>query len=70
MSQYCVVVTNNYEGFEDESKVIRFSADSQEDVASVMECIASHYSGDPLECRINGEVAVLEGDWGLLRADQ
>jgi len=63
-NRYEVKFINHYEDF-DEPLVIRFVADSPEDVKAVVSALAAFYSGDPYECYINGEKAVLESDWGL-----
>ncbi len=62
---YRVKFVNSYEDF-DEPLEINFSATSPEDVKAVVSSLSAFYSGDPCECFINGEKAVLERDWGLM----
>lgn len=63
--------TDSYEvefraSFDDEVRVVMFNAPTPDDVQYVVSALSAFHSGDDCECRINGEIAVLEGDWGLL----
>jgi len=66
--RYEVKFINHYEGFE-EPLEIRFSADTFSDVDHIIQALSTHYSGDPYECFVNGDKAVLENDHGLLKGD-
>ena len=66
---YNVEFVNNFEDY-DEPLKINFSANSPEDVKAVVSALSAFYSGDPYQCFIDGEEAVLESDWGLLMPDQ
>ena len=64
-AKYEVKFINHY--YEDGAPLeIRFIADSPKDVKAVVTALSAFYSGDPYECFINGEKAVLESDWGLI----
>lgn len=62
---YNVEFINSYEDF-DTPLSVKFSANDPEDVKSVVSALSAFYSGDPCQCFINGEEAVLDKDWGLL----
>jgi len=60
---YEVKIINRYF---DEPKVTRFTCIHQEDVRTLAACYCGHYSGDEIECFINGKKAVLDRNFGLL----
>ena len=64
---YDVRFVNSFEEF-DKPLEIKFACQSPDDVKNVVSALAAFYSGDPCECFINGEKAILENDWGLMEA--
>jgi hypothetical protein len=62
---YDVVFVNHYEDF-DKPLEVCFTARDPDSIKTVVSALAAFYSGDPYECYINGQKAVLDGDWGLL----
>lgn len=64
-TSYSVKFINSYEDY-DEPLEISFTADSPDDVKLIVGALSTHYSGDPYECFIDGEKAVLDLDWGLV----
>jgi len=64
-TEYRVKFVNSFEGF-DEPFEINFTADSPDDVKILIAALSAFYSGDPCECFINGDKAVLANDWGLM----
>lgn len=65
-TKYDVRFINHFEDY-DELLVINFTCTDPKDVDNIISALSSHYSGDPYECFINGDKAVLESDFGLLR---
>lgn len=63
-TSYSVRFINHYEEY-DEPVEVAFTASDPEHIKLIVSALAAFYSGDPCECFINGEEAVLEGDWGL-----
>ena len=45
---------------------VTFECTDEESVKNIIRACAAFNSGDETICRINGEIVVLEGDWGLL----
>ncbi len=64
LDEYRVVFINSYEEFEEPLEV-RFTSNDQQSVETIIASLSTHFSGDPYECWINGEKAVLHLDWGL-----
>lgn len=64
-TEYNVLFVNHYEEF-DEPLETRFTAYDPEHVKTIVSALSAFYSGDPYECFINGDNAVLEKDWGLM----
>ena len=61
-TKYDVEFVNHYY---DVPKRIKFTSQTPDDVKAIISGLAAYYSGDECECFINGEKAILEGDWGL-----
>ena len=62
---YNVKFVNYYEDY-DPPLEISFMSTRPESVKWIVSSLSSHFSGDPYECFINGEKALLEKDWGLV----
>ena len=65
LSQYAVQFINYHDEYPQPLEY-NFVVFSPEDARGIIEALSSHFSGDPCECYINGDKAVLEKDWGLL----
>ena len=63
-TSYAVRFVNHYEEYDGPVEV-QFTASDPEHIKLIISALAAFYSGDPCECFINGEKAVLESDWGL-----
>lgn len=66
---YEVVLVNSYSGF-DAPKTTRFTCCDDESLRTILAAYAVFYTGDPIECHVNGEKVVLEEGHGLLEATQ
>lgn len=63
---YYVQFINYYEEF-DTPLEVNFKADDAGSIDTIISALSAFYSGDPCECYINGEQALLDKDWGLLK---
>lgn len=63
-TEYNVKFINYYY---DEPLEITFKSNSPDSVDLLISALSAFYSGDEYECFINGEQAVLENDWGLIK---
>lgn len=51
---------------EDGKNIIAFIASDPNHINTIISALSIFYSGDEQHCYIDGQEAVLDGDWGLL----